>query len=47
MVGALAVIGDLLPPHERGRYEGMMAAVMHVAFIGGPLLGGFLTDHLS
>ncbi len=47
MVSAMAIIGDLVPPRERGRYQGMMAAVMPVAFIGGPLLGGFLTDHLS
>lgn len=47
MVGAMAIIGDLVPPRERGRYQGLMAAVMPIAFIGGPLLGGFITDHLS
>ncbi|HYZ37343.1 MAG TPA: MDR family MFS transporter [Pseudonocardiaceae bacterium] len=47
MVGAMAIIGDLIPLRERGRYQGLMAAVMPVAFIGGPLLGGLLTDHLS
>jgi EmrB/QacA subfamily drug resistance transporter len=47
MVGAMAIIGDLVPPRERGRYQGLMAAVMPIAFIGGPLLGGFLTDNLS
>jgi EmrB/QacA subfamily drug resistance transporter len=47
MVGAMAIIADLVPPRERGRYQGMMAAVMPLAFIGGPLLGGFLTDNLS
>jgi EmrB/QacA subfamily drug resistance transporter len=47
MVGAMAIIGDLVPPRERGKYQGMMAAVMPLAFIGGPLLGGYLTDHLS
>jgi EmrB/QacA subfamily drug resistance transporter len=47
MVGAMAIIGDLVPPRDRGRFQGMMAAVMPVAFIGGPLLGGFLTDNLS
>lgn len=47
MVGAMAIIGDLVPPRERGRYQGLMAAVMPLAFIGGPLLGGFLTDSLS
>ncbi len=47
MVGAMAIIGDLVPPRQRGRYQGMMAAVMPLAFIGGPLLGGVLTDHFS
>ena len=47
MVGAMAIIADLVPPRERGRYQGLMAAVMPLAFIGGPLLGGFLTDHVS
>lgn len=47
MVGAMATIADLVPPRERGRYQGMMAAIMPLAFIGGPLLGGFLTDTLS
>jgi EmrB/QacA subfamily drug resistance transporter len=47
MVGAMAIIGDLVPPRDRGRYQGLMAAVMPIAFVGGPLLGGFLTDNLS
>ncbi|MGH3548833.1 MAG: MDR family MFS transporter, partial [Pseudonocardiaceae bacterium] len=47
MVGAMAIIADLVPLRERGRYQGMMAAVMPLAFIGGPLLGGFLTDNFS
>jgi EmrB/QacA subfamily drug resistance transporter len=47
MVGAVAIIADLVPPRERGRYQGLMAAVMPIAFIGGPLIGGFLTDNLS
>ncbi|MGI5130830.1 MDR family MFS transporter [Pseudonocardia sp. CA-107938] len=47
MVGAMAIIGDLVPPRERGRYQGLMAAIMPIAFIGGPLLGGYLTDNLS
>ncbi|GAA1880259.1 MDR family MFS transporter [Pseudonocardia ailaonensis] len=47
MVGAMAIIGDIVPPRDRGRYQGLMAAVMPIAFIGGPLLGGFLTDNLS
>ncbi|MBO2445884.1 DHA2 family efflux MFS transporter permease subunit [Actinomadura barringtoniae] len=47
MVGAMAIIGDLVPPRERGKFQGMIGAMMPVAFVGGPLLGGFLTDHLS
>ncbi|MGW2331164.1 MDR family MFS transporter [Streptomyces sp. NPDC001700] len=47
MVGVMAIIGDLVPPRERGRYQGMMAGVMAVAMIGGPLVGGTITDHLG
>lgn len=45
MVGVMALIGDLIPPRERGRYQGMMAGVMALAMIGGPLVGGTITDH--
>jgi EmrB/QacA subfamily drug resistance transporter len=45
MVGAMAVLGDLVPPRERGKYQGQFAAVMAVAMVGGPLVGGFITDH--
>ncbi len=47
LVGAMAIIGDLVPPRERGRYQGYMAAMMAVAMVGGPLAGGYITDHLS
>ncbi|MGP3987888.1 MDR family MFS transporter [Streptomyces sp. 3N207] len=47
MVGAMAIMGDLIPPRERGKYMGMMAGVMSLAMIGGPLVGGTLTDHLG
>ncbi len=47
LVGAMAIIGDLVPPRERGRYQGFMAAAMAAAMIGGPLAGGFITDNLS
>ncbi|WP_163508889.1 MDR family MFS transporter [Fodinicola acaciae] len=47
MVGAMSIMGALVPPRERGRYQGLMAAVMPLAMIGGPLLGGFITDHLD
>ena len=44
---ALAVIGDLFTPAERGKYQGLFGAVFGVAFLLGPGLGGFLTDNLS
>lgn len=47
MVGAMAIIGDLVPPRERGRYMAMVGGMMPIAFVGGPLLGGFLTDQAS
>ncbi|MFF3872460.1 MDR family MFS transporter [Streptomyces sp. NPDC001978] len=45
MVGVMAIIGDLIPPRERGKYQGMMAAIMALAMIGGPLVGGTITDN--
>ncbi|WP_259305393.1 MFS transporter [Streptomyces koyangensis] len=45
--GAFALIGVLLPPRERGRYQGPVAAVMAVGQLGGPLVGGFVTAHLG
>ena len=41
---ALAVIGDVIPPRERGRYQGWFGAVFGVSSVAGPLLGGFFTD---
>ncbi|MGC0420813.1 DHA2 family efflux MFS transporter permease subunit [Embleya sp. AB8] len=43
--GAFALIAALVPPRERGRYQGMTASVMAIGTIGGPLLGGFITGH--
>ncbi|MFJ7152083.1 MDR family MFS transporter [Streptomyces sp. NPDC100445] len=43
--GAFALIATLVPPRERGRYQGMTASVMAIGTIGGPLLGGFVTGH--
>ena len=40
----LAIIGDIVPPRERGRYGGLFGAVFGVSSIAGPLLGGFFTD---
>jgi len=45
--GAFALIASLVPPRERGRYQGMTASVMAVGTIGGPLLGGFITGHFG
>ncbi|MEY9967816.1 EmrB/QacA subfamily drug resistance transporter [Streptacidiphilus sp. MAP12-16] len=47
MVGAMATLGDLVPPRERGRFQAMIGGMMPVAFVGGPLIGGLLTEHLS
>ncbi|MBC9726689.1 MDR family MFS transporter [Streptomyces sp. TRM68367] len=47
MVGVMAIIGDLIPPRERGKYTGMMAGVMAIAMIAGPLVGGTITDNLG
>ena len=44
---ALSVIGDLFTPAERGKYQGLFGAVFGIAFITGPLVGGFLTEHVT
>lgn len=47
MTITFVVIGDLFPPRERGRFQGMFAGVQGVAAVVGPALGGWITDHLS
>jgi EmrB/QacA subfamily drug resistance transporter len=43
----MTAIGDLFSPRERGRYQGYIGSVWAVASVGGPLLGGVFTDHVS
>ena len=47
MVTAQAIVGDIVPPRERGRYQGFFGAVFGVTSVIGPLLGGFFVDKLS
>ena len=47
IVTTIAVIGDVIAPSERGRYQGFFGAVFGVSTVIGPLLGGFFVDHLS
>ena len=47
MALAFAIIGDVIPPRERGRYQGYFGAVFAISSVAGPLLGGFFVEHLS
>jgi EmrB/QacA subfamily drug resistance transporter len=47
MVLSMAIVGDLVPPRERGRYQGLFGAVFGATSVLGPLLGGVFTEHLS
>lgn len=39
------IIGDIIPPRQRGKYQGLMGAVFGMSSVAGPLAGGFITDH--
>ncbi|MFF0226624.1 DHA2 family efflux MFS transporter permease subunit [Streptomyces sp. NPDC004629] len=47
IVLSMAIVGDLVPPRERGRYQGLFGAVFGTTSVLGPLLGGLLTEQLS
>ena len=47
IVTSMAVLGDIVPPRERGKYQGLFGAVFGVSTVIGPLLGGFFVDNLS
>ena len=47
MIGAQAILGDLVSPRERGKYMGLIGAAFGLASVGGPLLGGWITDTAS
>ncbi|MGN9759757.1 MDR family MFS transporter [Streptomyces sp. SD31] len=47
IVLSMAIVGDIVPPRERGRYQGLFGAVFGASSVLGPLLGGVFTEHLS
>lgn len=47
IVTAVAVVGDIVPPRERGRYQGFFGGIFGISTVIGPLLGGFIVDNLS
>ncbi|HEX8245870.1 MAG TPA: MDR family MFS transporter [Longimicrobium sp.] len=47
MVSSMAAVGDVIPPRERGRYQGIFGGVFGLSSVAGPLIGGFFTSNLS
>lgn len=47
MVNSFAIIGDVFPPAERGKYQGMIGGVFGLSSVAGPLLGGWITDNTT
>jgi EmrB/QacA subfamily drug resistance transporter len=47
IVVSMAVVGDLVAPRDRGRYQGLFGGAFGVSTVAGPLLGGFFVDNLS
>src|SRR4051794_28585775 len=42
-----AIVGDIVPPRERGKYQGLFGGVFALSSVGGPLLGGLIVEHVS